>query len=770
MPVTKKIDGRTPSCSGNPVVCTDTVMGDVTGKFGIRLYADFSPADPTKGAEGGWANPLSPVVPVPPVFDPAAPVGVPFSICEVPSPAGWKLLATGDVTLTPTPMPQGFITNPVVYDPKTFDSSIGANNRCFDVLIPQGTTEFAISINNVPLSKIIVKKATLPAGDTATDFVFTPTNWDGSSFTLKDGGEKDSGYISGGSGYAAAEGSDANYYLKNLVCDSTIPSGINANRQSTYTYTGASTNPTNGFENGDNKANITLQNGATVTCTFTNEKFGQIKVTKTAVGGDGTFDFTSNFQFDPTITTQGGTGTKTKGGLVAGSTYNLAETPEAGWLITSALACKLNDGAGATTGTVAGNGLTGIQVVAGQITACTITNTKKASLTVVKDCFPDDAENIFAFTLAGGSNNGVPASFNLRCKGTPNNGTPFERLIIDDSKILTVTDLNTWLGDKVYTIAEAANQPGWALESIVCTGGGADTVTSLANRTATVNLDAGEDVVCTFNNKAIPPQRFTGGGSFYPNHTDSDVLGQNSPFDATRITHGFTLHCNEKVDPNRLEVNWAGDNSLRGRASENNFHLESLTKVQCQDDKKGGFSRNTNPNSNNGDSGIDEESPNAGVDTIEGWGVGKFNNVDGAKVHFIFTDAGEPGKDRDEVWIVIYAPSAAGVLGPEVLRVGGQWDDADGNISTGNYIRLGINQLLPLNVLNPNGSLNTQQTLDKLVPNGATCSTGAVLCTSGPNLTGNGRYGPDETGSRTGVDGADIQSGNQQAHKGTNNQ
>ena len=83
---------------------------------------------------------------------------------------------------------------------------------------------------------------------------------------------------------------------------------------------------------------------------------------------------------------------------------------------------------------------------------------------------------------------------------------------------------------------------------------------------------------------------------------------------------------------------------------------------------------------------------------------------------------------------------------------------------------MGINQLLPLNVLNPNGSLNTQQTLDKLVPNGATCSAGAVLCTTGPNLTGNGRYGPGETGSRTGVDGADIDSGNQQAHKGTNNQ
>ena len=42
--------------------------------------------------------------------------------------------------------------------------------------------------------------------------------------------------------------------------------------------------------------------------------------------------------------------------------------------------------------------------------------------------------------------------------------------------------------------------PGWSLTNLVCTGGGADSSTSLANRLATLDIDAGENVVCTFTN------------------------------------------------------------------------------------------------------------------------------------------------------------------------------------------------------------------------------------------------------------------------------
>jgi len=41
---------------------------------------------------------------------------------------------------------------------------------------------------------------------------------------------------------------------------------------------------------------------------------------------------------------------------------------------------------------------------------------------------------------------------------------------------------------------------GWSLTNLTCTGGGANTTVSLATRTASIGLDAGENVTCTFTN------------------------------------------------------------------------------------------------------------------------------------------------------------------------------------------------------------------------------------------------------------------------------
>ena len=41
---------------------------------------------------------------------------------------------------------------------------------------------------------------------------------------------------------------------------------------------------------------------------------------------------------------------------------------------------------------------------------------------------------------------------------------------------------------------------GWDLTALECTGAGGDSSTSLANRAATLDIDAGETVVCTFTN------------------------------------------------------------------------------------------------------------------------------------------------------------------------------------------------------------------------------------------------------------------------------
>jgi len=99
--------------------------------------------------------------------------------------------------------------------------------------------------------------------------------------------------------------------------------------------------------------------------------------------------------------------------------------------------------------------------------------------------------------------------------------------------------------------------------------------------------------------------RMTGGGSVFR-------------IDGARVTRGFEIHC-DLSPPNNIEVNWPGNNK---------FHMTSLTAAVCTDD----------PN-------IHQEPPAAPFDTFTGDGVGKLNNVPGATIHFVFVDAGEPGKN-----------------------------------------------------------------------------------------------------------------------------
>lgn len=106
--------------------------------------------------------------------------------------------------------------------------------------------------------------------------------------------------------------------------------------------------------------------------------------------------------------------------------------------------------------------------------------------------------------------------------------------------------------------------------------------------------------------------RMTGGGRL-----NTDMI----------VTHGFELHCSVNDTPNNLEVNWAGGN---------HFHLSEQTDVKCID--KDGISPNP---------------PTADFDLLEAHGDGSYNGEDGARIYFVFTDAGEPGTDdtaRIKIW------------------------------------------------------------------------------------------------------------------------
>ena len=129
------------------------------------------------------------------------------------------------------------------------------------------------------------------------------------------------------------------------------------------------------------------------------------------------------------------------------------------------------------------------------------------------------------------------------------------------------------------------------------------------------------------------------------------MTGGGSVFtaDDERVTHGFTLHCDRNVLPNRLEVNWGNP----GPGS-NNFHLDVLTSAVCTD----------NP-------AINPSQPDAGFDTFVGTGTGTLNGVSGATISFTFTDAGEPGK------VDIATMTIKDASGATVLTV-------SGNLNSGN--------------------------------------------------------------------------------------
>jgi hypothetical protein len=110
------------------------------------------------------------------------------------------------------------------------------------------------------------------------------------------------------------------------------------------------------------------------------------------------------------------------------------------------------------------------------------------------------------------------------------------------------------------------------------------------------------------------PGRMTGGGSVFT-------------VDGIRVTRGFEIHCDLR-EPNNIEVNWPG----------HRFHMTELTSAVCTDTP------------------VDQLPRSAPFDTFQGEGVGRLNNDEGARIEFVFVDAGEPGRE-DTALIRVYDPS-----------------------------------------------------------------------------------------------------------------
>ena len=320
-------------------------------------------------------------------------------------PTGWDLTGASCAIQTAVPTPTGSFSG----------------NTITGLTIQTGLETICTFTNgafNVTRGKIIVDKVTNPGGDT-TSFDFTSSY--GSPFSLTDAATpNDSGFLIPGNFSVAETANSA--YVTTANCTS------------------------NALDPDQDPSSIDLAAGEIVTCTFTNTKKGSIKIVKNTVGGNGTFDFTSNFGVSQ-ITTAGGTGEQTVNDLSPGTNYSISEQDELGW-DEGTFSCD--------NGTAAA-----IEVLAGQTTTCTITNTKQGSIKIVKNTV--GGNGTFDFT----SNFGVSQI-------TTAGGTGEQ----------TVNDLSPGTN---YSISEQ-DELGWDEGTFSCDNGTAAAIEVLAGQTTTCTI------------------------------------------------------------------------------------------------------------------------------------------------------------------------------------------------------------------------------------------------------------------------------------------
>ncbi len=220
---------------------------------------------------------------------------------------------------------------------------------------------------------------------------------------------------------------------------------------------------------GDGSAigSIDVSPGEVVTCTFVNSKRATLTIAKDAVPNDAQdFSFTAGGGLSPASFSldddADGTlsNTQTFSNLPPGSGYSVSEQAQAGWDLGSATCSD-------------GSPVSNINLAVGENVTCTFTNNKRATIVVVKDAQPDDAQN-FSFTAGGGLS---PASFDLDddADGTLSNSQTF-------------TDLVAGSG---YSISEAVPS-GWDQSSATCSDG---------SPASNISVSGGETVTCTFTNR-----------------------------------------------------------------------------------------------------------------------------------------------------------------------------------------------------------------------------------------------------------------------------
>ena len=356
-------------------------------------------------------------------------------------------VVSGTYTITETnPAPALDLTDITCSD----DNSIGNVEMGVASVSLQPGEIVTCTFTNTLRGRIVVHKVTDPSGD-AQVFNFTltggPSALDQSFSLTGTAAPHDSGLIKPGPGYSVTETVPSGWDLINASCDDGSPLG-----------------------------NIDLGPGEIITCTFENRQRGTIVVEKqTDPGGlTQTFSFTDDIGTPLTFSLADGE-TQPFTDVVSG-TYTITETnPDQAFDLTDITCTDGNSSGGSGAGTAI------VSLQPGEVVTCTFGNRQRGTIVVEKQTDPAGGAGFgFTDTIT------TPNSFSLDHGDTK----AFNHLVPD-----------------IYTVVEddpTVIPGGYALANLVCADSdqqGAASTTDLGDRQATINLEAGETVTCTFTNE-----------------------------------------------------------------------------------------------------------------------------------------------------------------------------------------------------------------------------------------------------------------------------
>jgi hypothetical protein len=382
--------------------------------------------------------------------------GAPISIVET-VPPGWTLAAAtcrDGVTNAPIGTPSG--------------SGVS--------LTPAAGQKIACTFVDMKLATLRVFKRAAPSSGQSFEFAAEGLTPD--TFSLTDDGTGSnvmvfSGLVAGD--YTVRETPVAGWVLTDITCSDVAERDLT--RRATVDRPGG-------------MVHVHLVAGQRLDCTFTNTRVlpGSITVNKQAVGGDGAFAFavTGNGTpptFSITTASDNHVGMETLSGLSAG-TYTITETVPTEWDLAPPVSCVVTQGSNTSVaplpdGVTIELGTTGANTDA---VVCQFVDVRRGSVTIAKSASPQSAQAFMFTTSSEPDTTPLPGTFALADSGTPPSSQSFSNLLPGGR----------------YTVTEQVTA-GWQLVDIACSGGSA-TTSDPATGAASVDLQPGEDVTCSYAN------------------------------------------------------------------------------------------------------------------------------------------------------------------------------------------------------------------------------------------------------------------------------